>query len=68
MPAKAKTNYKSSLQADKMTVTVSEDEDGSPDFPRPAVERPFMHFRLRMLVAARYAKAMGEVVDCTVNL
>jgi hypothetical protein len=54
------------LQADKMTVTVSEDEDGSPDFPRPAEERPFMHFRLRMLVAARYAKSMGEVVDCIV--
>jgi hypothetical protein len=68
MPAKAKTDDKSSLQLEKMTVTVSEDEDGSPEFSRPVVERPFMYCRLRMLVAARYAKSMGEVVDCTVNL
>jgi hypothetical protein len=51
-----------------MTVTVSEDKDRSPEFPRPVVERPFMHFRLRMLVATRYAKSIGEVVDYTINL
>jgi hypothetical protein len=67
MPAKAKTNKISSLLEDFKDRAVSEDEDRSPDFLDRVVERPFILFHLRLLIAASYPDLMGEGMDYAVK-